>query len=1149
MSNIIMDNGEQIIINDNIPQLEGDNKYIFTNPDWNNKKITTKQAKHILRNQINNNGDFKTGLYNEIQINKLINEANKQGLKFDFIKRKFTKLNRNQRENNIKSKVVVDALQGFNKTNYTTYTTTQEELYNNIFNEFEEIGDFGYVSLMFQSTLDNKIRNITIAPDYFDSYEEFINRINQIKTGEVVGSDKFNEDEYDLITNMYSITNVKIHGEGVSKKMIFNVKNFKATGRGDCSKISLDGVGIYADKSYPYLKDLCEIVKNHNKDNNDYIAVIGNTFTLSKKFLDIKKNKEIFDIDLDKTKHKGFKPNIEDINLVFLNGEIENPTKYIIYDELSSHYDYIDNSNIQFEEDILLTYRKLIVKKSKDKYIKIFKPSEINKTNKKNRETFNYKIVFDYETIIDFKKSNCMREYSLSILILDDYDLEELDRIDKTGNKQMLKEFLYPYNRPPRVICFKGFDCSQQFLKWLMINQVEYLGNKNIFFDLISFNGANFDNFILLNALLNDNDDLNVSNIMYSGNQLLDFTINGKHRTFDIRKHLVGSLKSNCAGFKLNLCSKLDFNHNDAQLLYEKGELIDYINNNDELEEYNNMDCISLAIIYKRYADALKQMDITKEYGDNLTKHRTIGSIIYKIFTTHCANLKNDGLLSDFPKLDLNLYNEILKYKCAGRVELFNGILEICEKMVSLDICSMYPFVMAIMKDAYYPQGQLIETNEYNEDKIGFYYCDINQRNLKKNNLPNIYPEKVYNTKKDGTQGELIENDWGSNKILKDYLISNVMINQLKKYKCKVNIKKGYYFEDKIKGCDLFEFLLDFMKAKNEQDTNKKTNPELYNSALRETLKLLMNSLSGKVIEGLHTDKTEMTSSYEFHNLVSRMDNKTKKVKSINAINIIGNKVFTSYTLDEEDELKNQRPIYLGVLIYDYSKCYIYDTLYAVVGLEDLVYTDTDAGKFREKKFIEIKEYYENNEVPYWDKVLKYDPRYEGHKLYQENSKVFGSYENEMDELTGNNRFYAFQKKSWVCIDIENYKKALENKDYNSLHKYYKMSFKGVPQNALILDFDNVDFINKDKGKYKIIDDKKAVNYYNTNEERKIKNDLINFCENLYNKKYIYVLTQNFKKVVKNTTRNNTDLTNDKRFNKLNNTIQVQSLIKKISLK
>ena len=535
---------------------------------------------------------------------------------------------------------------------------------------------------------------------------------------------------------------------------------------------------------------------------------------------------------------------------------------------------------------------------------------------------------------------------------------------------------------------------------------------------------------------------------------------------------------------------------------------------------------------------------------------------------------------------------------------MFHGVQRILELMCSLDLCSMYPFVMAVLKGAYYPCGEIIGVDEYVKDKIGFYYCDIDQSNLKENNLPNIYPKKDYAIKADGTQGELIGNDWATTEILKDYMISSVMIEQLQKYGCGVIIKKGIIFTDKMRGCDLFEFILEFMMKKNEQDIYKKTKNGLYNGALRETIKLCVNSLSGKVIEGLHLEKTEMTTAYEFQQLVSRMgdddDNedddeeieiikkscrnktdkanckndhtreiyynkllqntlkkrkpkKKKQVESINAINFIGNNVFTSYKLSEEDEISKQKPIYLGVMVYDYSKCYIYDTLYAQVGLKDLVYTDTDAGKFRESKLRDVLPYLTNNEVPYWEKVLEYDERYKGHKLYDPNSKVFGSYEDEMDELPNNDMFYCFQKKSWVIIDRKAYLNRKPN--FDGKETSFKMSFKGVPKNSImlpLLENDGYDWLKK---KYKkdsldfeleIIDDKKCLDYY-VNGTR-IKDNLIEFCEELYDKKYIYVLTQNFKRVVKNNCRNVISLDDKDKFNIMNNTIQVQPIIKKITI-
>ena len=52
--------------------------------------------------------------------------------------------------------------------------------------------------------------------------------------------------------------------------------------------------------------------------------------------------------------------------------------------------------------------------------------------------------------------------------------------------------------------------------------------------------------------------------------------------------------------------------------------------------------------------------------------------------------------------------------------------------------------------------------------------------------------------------------------------------------------KKSFVFSHKIRGCDLFEFILEMMMAKNKQDGLKQNKDDLYNSALRETLKLLM---------------------------------------------------------------------------------------------------------------------------------------------------------------------------------------------------------------------------------------------------------------------------------------------------------------------
>ena len=127
---------------------------------------------------------------------------------------------------------------------------------------------------------------------------------------------------------------------------------------------------------------------------------------------------------------------------------------------------------------------------------------------------------------------------------------------------------------------------------------------------------------------------------------------------------------------------------------------------------------------------------------------------------------------------------------------------------------------MVLFDGSYFPHGELKETDVFVEDKIGFYYCDIDQSilwegfkddielnlnelqydNLKKGNLPNIYPEKVFiESKRTGDFLGLKENDYSSKKILKDYLISSVMIKQLKKYNCKSILKKVFILLRRLK--------------------------------------------------------------------------------------------------------------------------------------------------------------------------------------------------------------------------------------------------------------------------------------------------------------------------------------------------------------
>jgi hypothetical protein len=1015
---------------------------------------------------------------------------------------------------------------------------TEEQFYNAIRNAITRFPQATSVSIHLKHIEGaNRVRSISLTANDLATYDEFKEALNRIVQGNFVGSDAVNLAEDEIIYDHFALASAVIAGNGSSDKMIFEVEGIeeskrqvgkKTMGNKDCGKICLtklveegsDAMIELQSKNSSEFRTMDGLVK-FIKDWELPINVMANSFLLKKVHSEIVNNGEMKRIIIkdkkgNEKKYVCSKMDIgEDVEIVYFNLNYK-ATSTIIFDEFNEHFDIIKNNVIKMYDNIYLSSCCRVIKDD----VILFSPRQANINNKAIKEVELRYLFFDYETVIDFEKSSCMQEYSLSVLNLNNSQLELLTKADDEKNEKTVAEI-----RKHQCMTFLGFDCSIQFIKWVLEHQMDTA------FVFVGFNNANFDNFILLDSLLRYNEvntEFSIGDIFYNGSQLLDFYVSGRHNTFDIHKHLMGSLKANCDSFKINCCAKKSFDHNKAQQLHLEGKLIEFITDNDELKEYNEYDVLATAVLFCKYRRALSEIPATKPYAPLLHSIKTIGSLIYKVFDASKATKK-----FDLPKLSFEQYTDLQKSKIAGRVELFNGIQKVEERLVSTDVCSLYPYVMSVAP-VYYPCGKMINTDKYmGPDTIGFYYCDIDQSNLRASNLPKIYARKT-----------AIENDWGHEVVLENYLISNVMIELLKKYNCGVVIKNGFYFTEKKKSCDMFDFLLDFMKAKNEQDTKKKNKDDTYNSALRETLKLLMNSLSGKVIEGLHTEKTQDVNS------VAEYEKLKDKSRSINFINAIGNKIFITYEVDAETIINKQRPIYLGVLIYDYAKSYMYENSYSKVGLDQLLYTDTDASKFRYSKFMSWKRWVDDNniQVPHHPEVELIDERYKNHKIYQSDSKVFGSFEDELEEMVGEKyTFYCVEKKSW-CY-------AVDGKS--------KFRFKGLNGSALLLSLGE-DFVeqktikHKAKGgkeaweevKYQIAENTEleVYNFAQNNKHLAIeaKNEL-NFFERIYTTGEAYLLCNSFRKIVKNSAHN-VVLGDDDRYNNLMNKVQVNYMMKHINL-
>jgi hypothetical protein len=1005
------------------------------------------------------------------------------------------------------SETIIDRFSIFERRAFVySNVRSEQKFYNAIKDAMRRYPQATSLVVYFKPRVGNLIRRITISIDNLTNFNDFHNAVYKIIEGNFVGSDAVDLDEYTPIYTNFHLNSIVIPASGKSDKILFDCVGIDGEKYNDCGLKTINHI-----MGEGYLTDMKKVdtlfkMKKFIEDNKLNITIILNSFTLKKPHFQIINEGVVETLTINEKGndkiYKAVKLNIEDIDVVKYHDAKSD--KIIIYDEFNKHFDVINSINLY--DDVYITMSCKIVKNNKV----IFTPKILKDngfiTNSKNK--FKY-LFFDYETVIDFKKSSCMREYSLSILDIDNDTLEQLNDADINKDIKTINTI-----RTKCCKTFTGFNCSNDFIDWFLENQ------KDALYCFVGYNNSNFDNFILLDALLRyEKREIDITNIFYNGSSLNNFEISNRHNFFDIHKHLMGSLKDNCNSFKINCCSKKDFNHNEVQQKYLNNTLIDWINKDDKLIEYNEFDNIATAVLFSKYRRALKDIDAMKPYADNLHNIGTIGSLIYKCFDDSIKNKK-----IKLPKLKIEQYEDLQKCKIAGRVELFNGVQKIKEKLVSTDVCSLYPYVMSVL-NCYYPCGDVIDTDKYmGDDVIGFYYCDIDQRNLKKSNLPNIYAFKTE-----------LENKWDYEGVIENYLISNVMIRLLKKHNCIINIKKGFYFSDKKKSCDMFDIILDFMAEKNKQD-DIKDKPE-YNSALRETLKLLMNSLSGKVIEGLHTEQTrDINSLAEYE----KIKNKSSK---INCINNIGNKLFITYEVEAETIINKQKPIYLGALIYDYAKEYMYNYSYSKIGLDKLLYTDTDATKFRYDDFLKWKEWVEKENiiVLHWTEVEKKDPRYKTHLIYQKGSKVFGSFEDELEKMNGENYiFYCLEKKSWLY--------GVDGKT--------KFRFKGVNENSIILNMSE-DFIDnktiKHKNgmkeiKYFIKEDteEKVYNYF-VNSNDTVKNKSIDFFEKIYTEKEAYIICNVFRKIVKNTLQN-VGVADVNKFNNLMNKIQVQYCLKHIKI-
>ncbi len=694
-------------------------------------------------------------------------------------------------------------------------------------------------------------------------------------------------------------------------------------------------------------------------------------------------------------------------------------------------------------------------------------------------------IFFDFECVVDYDCENFSKSYSVSYMVADDEILEKLNNLEINFNEDEKNQFIRDH-----VYSIIGFNAVKLFLDRIYhivndpINNARYI--------LIGFNNSLYDNFMLLtklNAMKQPDESPLIDYVEYHGcNRIGNIIFFDKKCTvWDFKRFTPpGSLRELCKDFNVvNFAKRPDLiSHLKVQQCYntarrnDRNFFTDLFNiiPSDRIIEYNNYDVLSLAVIYHRYNTFLNEfncVNIAFMKGiAPITDHSSLPAYLYKLSQTF---IKDAGV--KLPNLSYSQYQLIRESSVAGRIDVFGKKQKKYEEeLVAFDVTSMYPYVMFVMNDCFFPMGEITDrlmtqndiddiineiTTTNNLEKIGYYKVDIDQTYLINNNKPIIRCHKMD-----------LGNNWEEQPqvvLQTNIYLSSIDILQLLKHGCKVSFilnSRMLVFSEKVQNFKLFSWLTEFMVCKNLQDKYKEDNDPRYNPTVRVLAKNIMNSLSGKYMQRAYETVMVQIRKDEFYSHLSRTKDMVKDSQTI--LGVVSNTMVVMQYEKLQESITAIKPIYIGSLIYVYARKYMYDQLLNRLGTANCLYHDTDSVKFKKSVFDQHVDYYKNNIVPHNIEMEELDPRYIDHPLYKEGSKIFGGFANELKE--GNNLTYVNDKKEWASFVINN----------NNEITWCVKSLKGIQSNALLLDMTHPDingFVTEDNGQATVTDQGLALEF------------------------------------------------------------------------
>ena len=529
----------------------------------------------------------------------------------------------------------------------------------------------------------------------------------------------------------------------------------------------------------------------------------------------------------------------------------------------------------------------------------------------------------------------------------------------------ILCAYYVPYKGEPHKLTFitSEYDCCRLFLNWLTME-----ANAGRFYHCIAHNGSRFDNYFLLSQL-------SQTEQLHTETQLRGHSIIGiqykSHLFKDSCCFLTNSLDSLCKAFKVKQAKLTDFFYNGVEMTnknicFYRPELTfsDFMDlQYDEPDfwalytEYCMMDCVSLYEIWTTFQiqyDSLvnKIFQFRPELLKNvqLMGTNTIGSLAKKILENSCMVKSKTGkyifkkeyhqLLEFHSSLnesgkkeeDVEKLKFINQFKRGG-ISHTNQPGKHNHSLISYDIASQYPASMLYML---IPSGASEWVTEYNSMRHGYYHLK---------NLKFVTPYKFKPVAR-SVAGESL--DWAC-ETMEELYCDSFMIRYMKeKYGLvSFNVEKGLVSSSYIRGENLFgDYVNTLYGEKKKQDALKKEGSADYNQALRECIKLFLNSLSGKLVED---------PSHYF-----QLEFSPDSLLKMNGL-----------AVEKKQEKSKMNPwVGCGVMVYSWSKRLLFECVGCLPhNSDDVIHIETDSIYFNKKnndEFVKNVNAYKQNGLDFY---------------------------------------------------------------------------------------------------------------------------------------------------------------------------------------